>query len=77
MGKSVLDKRKTAVRGLSKKSGRTAYKVLHLRIKGVFGFDFLAAIPSDDAELREYDRSVPKRIAKIRKSKRIADNPRR
>jgi hypothetical protein len=38
---------------------------------------FLAAIPIDDAELRDYDRSVPKFRAKLKKNKRLAEYPRR
>jgi hypothetical protein len=37
---------------------------------------FLAAIPVDDRELREYDRSPPALIERIRNSGRIADYPR-
>lgn len=38
---------------------------------------FLAAIPLDDVELREYDRSVPKLISKLKRDKRVAKYPRR
>jgi hypothetical protein len=38
---------------------------------------FLAAIPLDDQELREYDRNVPGLIEKIGSSGRIAEYPRK
>jgi hypothetical protein len=37
---------------------------------------FLAAIPLDDREVREYDRSVPALIEKLRSTGRIAEYPR-
>ena len=39
--------------------------------------ELLAAVPLDDAELRQYDRSFPKLISKLRREDEIAKYPRR